>query len=193
MKKDYSFIWDSEGLEVKRVASTETYRGVIMRACKDEVLLPDGRHAFWDIVHHNGAVCVVPIDNDGNVILVRQYRYPMEKVTLEIPAGKLDTPDEDRLEAAKRELREETGAVAENIICLGDFYGSPAFVDEKITMYAASGLSFGETELDDGEFLTTVKMPLSDAVELVMDGKIEDVKTQAAILRAHLMREQGRL
>ncbi|MBR2453930.1 MAG: NUDIX hydrolase, partial [Clostridia bacterium] len=134
-----------------------------------------------------------PIDNGGNVILVRQYRYPMEKVTLEIPAGKLDTPDEDRLEAAKRELREETGAVAENIICLGDFYGSPAFVDEKITMYAASGLSFGEAELDEGEFLTTVKMPLSDAVELVMDGKIEDVKTQAAILRAYLMREQGRL
>ena len=176
----------------KTINKNYIFKGKILTLRCDDAELPDGKPCTREVIEHSGGACVLYV-KDEKVLLVRQYRYPMEKVTLEIPAGKLDTPEEDRLEAAKRELREETGAVAESIICLGDFYGSPAFVDEKITMYAASGLSFGETELDDGEFLTTVKMPLSDAVELVMDGKIEDVKTQAAILRAHLMREQGRL
>ncbi len=193
MAKDYSALWNDDGLEVKGVHAEEKYDGAIIRVYSEEVELPDGKHAHWDVVRHLGAVCVVPIDGDGNVILVRQYRYPAGRVMLEIPAGKLESKDDDRLLRAKKELKEETGAVCKEMICLGDIYTTPAYVDERITMYLAKGLTFGETSLDDGEFLTSLRMPLEDAVKLVCDGKIEDAKTQAALLRAYVMKLEGRL
>ena len=193
MAKDYSDLLNDDGLAVKGVNAEEKYDGAIIRVYREEVELPDGKHAHWDVVRHLGAVCVVPIDEDGNVILVRQYRYPAGRVMLEIPAGKLESKDDDRLLRAKKELKEETGAICEEMICLGDIYTTPAYVDERITMYLAKGLTFGDTHLDEGEFLTSLRMPLEDAVRLVCDGKIEDAKTQAALLRVWVMKLEGRL
>jgi ADP-ribose pyrophosphatase len=117
----------------------------------------------------------------------RQYRYAHGRVFFEIPAGKLDSPDEDPLSAAKRELREETGAVAGKIEFLGELDTSPALVSEKIYMYLAEDLSFGECDPDDDEFLEIIKIPLSKLVDMVLSGEIEDGKTQSAVLRAHTM------
>ena len=178
---------NDEALRVTGVASEEKYSGAIIKVYREEVCLPDGAHRFWDVVRHRGAVCVVPVDENGNVILVRQFRYPAGRVMLEIPAGKLEEGEEDRLSVAIRELKEETGAVAAKIECLGDIYTTPAYVDERITMYLATELSFGSSKPDAEEFLSVVRMPLRDAAELVMAGKIEDAKTQAALLRAYLM------
>ena len=114
----------------------------------------------------------------------RQYRYPIGRVTTEIPAGKLDSREEDRLSAIQRELREETGFSAEEWTFLGDFYGAPAYSDERISMYMARKLHRGERELDDDEFLDVFTIPLQELVEDVMSGKIEDAKTQTAILKA---------
>ena len=193
MEKDYSGLFCDDGLAVKGVCADERYNGAIIRVYREEVELPDGKHAHWDVVRHLGAVCVVPIDEGGNVILVRQYSYPAGRVMLEIPAGKLESKNDDRLERAKKELKEETGAVADEMICLGDIYTTPAYVDERITMYLAKGLTFGDTQLDEGEFLTSLKMPLEDAVGLILEGKIEDAKTQAALMRAYVMKLEGRL
>ena len=113
----------------------------------------------------------------------------MREPLIEIPAGKLDTPDEDHTEAALRELREETGARCQKLTYLGEYYGSPAILDEKIYMYMAEGLDFGETDLDEDEFLEVVKIPLADMVEMTLQGKIKDGKTQIAVLRAAMMRK----
>lgn len=174
-------------LRVTGVSAEEKYSGAIIKVYREEVRLPDGSHRFWDVVRHRGAVCVVPVDENGDVILVRQFRYPAGRVMLEIPAGKLEEGEEDRLAVAIRELKEETGAVAKKMECLGDIYTTPAYVDERITMYLATGLSFGSSQLDEGEFLSVVRMPLREAAELAMAGKIEDAKTQAALLRVYLM------
>jgi len=117
------------------------------------------------------------------VICVRQYRYAVEQVTTEIPAGKLDSPDEDPREAALRELREETGARCKSLTYLGTYLASPAILDEKINLYLARGLDFGETDPDDDEFIDVVHIPLQEMVERVMAGEILDGKTQLAVLK----------
>ena len=113
----------------------------------------------------------------------RQYRYAHGRTFFEIPAGKLDSPDEDPLEAAKRELREETGAIADKMTYLGRIDPTPALINEKIHLYLAERLSFGERELDDDEFLTVEAHPLPDLVDMVMSGEIKDSKTQIAVLK----------
>lgn len=182
-----------DALCVTGIASTTVFEGRLLKVTRETVRLPDGKTANWEMIHHKGAVCVVPVDKEGNVLLVRQFRFPTGKVLLEIPAGKLETREENRDEAVRRELREETGAIAERILSLGDFYTTPAYSEERITMYYADGLTFGERALDEHEFLSVVKMPLEDAVGLVMDGQVEDAKTQAALLRVYLMKKQGLL
>ena len=171
----------------KKTASELLYDGKVVTLYKDTVELPDGKSAIREYVKHIGAVCVVPVTDDGEVILERQYRYAVGEILVEIPAGKLDFPGEDWEEAARRELREETGAEAEELIDLGDYYGSPAIMGERIRMFMARGLTFTEQELDDDEFLETFRMPLDEAVEKIMAGKIPDGKTQAGILRAAMM------
>lgn len=167
------------------------FDGVVVHLYRDTVTLPNGGESVREYVKHLGAVCVIPITEKGEVILERQYRYAVGETLVEIPAGKLDSADEDPLEAAKRELREETGAVADEIIDMGVYYGSPAIMGEKIRMYMARGLSFGENDLDKDEFLEVFKLPLDEAVEMVLRGEIPDGKTQAAILRAKMMLERG--
>ena len=155
-----------------------------------EIELPNGAPSFREYIRHVGAVCVIPITAQGEVICVKQYRYAVEDVLLEIPAGKLDSKDEDPESAVRRELREETGAVCGKLTYLGKYLGSPALLNECIHMYLAEDLTFGDTDFDDDEFLEIVRIPLSDLVEDVMAGKIPDGKTQIAVLRAARMLER---
>ena len=182
MKFDASH--EMEALKETQVASEEIFDGFILHAKKDLVALPNGETAYREIIRHIGAVCVIPVTEKNEVIMERQYRYPIGRVTTEIPAGKLDSREEDRLSAIQRELREETGFSADEWTFLGDFYGAPAYSDERISMYMARKLHRGERELDDDEFLDVFTIPLQELVEDVMSGKIEDAKTQTAILKA---------
>jgi len=169
------------------VASEDIFRGTILHVQKDTVSLPDGQMARRELIRHIGAVCVIPVTEDGCAIMERQYRYPLDRVILEIPAGKLDAPDEDRLSAIKRELREETGYTADEWTELGPFHPAPAYSDEFITMYLARGLHAGERELDRDEFLDVCRIPRPELVEDVMAGRISDAKTQICILKAARM------
>lgn len=192
--KDFEleFSLPEEAFEEKRVSSSAIFDGKVLHVRLDEITLPNGSPAIREYCHHNGAVCVIPICDNGDVICVRQYRYPFAEALIEIPAGKLDTPDEDPDDAVRRELREETGATSAKITYLGDYYGSPAILDERIYMYMAEELSFGDTDFDEDEFIELVRIPLDALVEMVLDGKIRDGKTQAAALRAYMMLRQRR-
>ncbi len=169
-------------LTEEKLSSEQVFNGQLLKVYSDEIKLPDGKRGGREYIKHVGAVCVVALTDDNKVIVERQFRYPMQEIILEIPAGKLDSKDEDPLLAAKRELKEETGAVAERMTYLGKFYPTPAYSDEVIHMYLAEGLSFEEQSLDDDEFLTVELMPIDDLVNAILEGKIHDGKTQAAVL-----------
>ena len=136
---------------------------------------------------HVGASAVLPVDADGNVYLVRQFRAPIDRVLLEIPAGKLDSADEDRLLAAKRELKEETGLEAESWTHLTDTFTTPGFSNERISLYLARELHFGDSRPDEDEFLDLVVMPFDELVRQVMDGTITDAKTVATTLKTKVL------
>ena len=165
------------------------YRGRIINLRVDTALLPNGSSATRDVVEHPGGVCVAALTEDGCLLFVRQFRYPYQKVLLELPAGKLD-PGEDPLEAGKRELREETGAEAARYESLGELYPSPGYCGEIIHLYAATGLTFGQMSPDEDEFLEVEKIPLEEAARMVLDNEIADAKTQAAVLKVYC-REKG--
>lgn len=167
-----------------QIASREIYNGKIMHVFEDTVRLPDGNSATREYMRHIGAVCVVPVLDNGDVLVERQYRYPVAQVLTEIPAGKLDRKDEDHLLAAQRELREETGAEADEWTSLGVLYPACAYSDEAIEMFLARGIHFGERHLDADEFLNVTRVPLDELVEAVMAGEIPDAKTQIAVLKA---------
>lgn len=173
-------------LEEKQLSFDYKFKGRIINLRVDEALLPNGATATREVVEHNGGICVVPITENGEVLMVEQYRYPYGEVILEIPAGKRDG-NEEPLEGGKRELREETGAVAENYTFLGELYPTPGYCGEVIYMYLATGLSFGETDPDEDEFLNVKKIPLEKAVDMIMKGEIKDAKTQTAILKVERM------
>ena len=174
----------------KTEKQTYIYKGRIINLRCDDITLPDGKEAKREVVEHPGGVCVLPLTDNDEIIFVRQYRYPYSEILLEIPAGKRDSKEEDTLECGKRELREETGATAEKYTFLGELYPSPGYVGEIIYMYMAENLSFGETNPDEDEFVETVKIPFEKALEMVMNGEIKDAKTQAAILKAAVMRNR---
>ena len=171
----------------KTVSSEDIFKGKVVHLFRDVVELPDGGTSTREYIKHVGAVCVVPVTDEGEIVCVRQYRYAIGRTMLEIPAGKLDFVGEDPEEAALRELREETGAVPKRLRFIGKYLGSPALLDEKIWMYLAEGLEFGENDLDDDEFLNVEKIPVDELVGKILSGEIEDGKTQAAVLKAALI------
>ena len=166
------------------------FDGKVLHVYCDDIIRPDGEEATREYAKHLGAVCVVPLTYKNEVICVKQFRYAHHRMFLEIPAGKLDYAGEDRKEAALRELREETGALCERLTHIGDLVPSPAILTEVISMYLAEGLTFTETEFDDGEFIEIVKIPLSELVEMIMRGEIADSKTQTAILKVWYMKNK---
>ena len=177
----------------KQLKSETLYKGKIVNLRRDEVLLPNGANAAREVIEHPGGVCVAALTDSNELLFVRQFRYPYSQVLLEIPAGKRDYGDEDPLLCGMRELKEETGAVAQDYISLGTLYPSPGYCGEIIWMYAATGLTFGEAQPDEDEFLSCEKIPLERAVEMVLAGEIPDAKTQAAVLKVKLLRDQGKL
>ena len=172
-------------LRETRIASEDIFDGAIMHIFRDTVEFPNKNTGIRELMRHIGAVCIVPITSEGEIILERQFRYPLDQVITEIPAGKLDFPEEDRLSAAKRELKEETGYVAERWTDMGLYYPAAAYSDEKITMYLAEGLTLEEQQLDEDEFLNVFKLPLNEAVSKILSGEITDGKTQVAVLKAY--------
>lgn len=171
-------------LTEKQIHRDKIYSGSVLNVVRDTVELPNGKISHREICLHIGAVAIIPILSDGRVIMERQFRYAHGRVFFEIPAGKLDSTDEPPLEAAKRELREETGAIAGKYTFLGELDTTPALMDEKIYLYMAEDISFGERELDDDEFLDIETVPLTELLDMVMRGEIKDAKTQIAILKA---------
>lgn len=172
-------------LEERCVSSKLIYDGKVVHLFVDDVALPDGTQSVREYVRHIGAVAVLPLTDTGDVICVRQYRYAHGCIMTEIPAGKLDSKTEDHVQAALRELREETGARCQNLTYLGLYRSTPAILDEKIDLYLAESLTFGEQKLDDDEFLDVVRIPLSTLVNQVLAGEITDGKTQVAILKTN--------
>ena len=170
-----------------QVGTEDIFDGVILNVKRDQVRLPNGHQSVREVIRHVGAVCVVPVTADGKVVVERQYRYPIDQVITEIPAGKLDSREEDRLHAAKRELMEETGITGDIWTDMGLYYGAPAYSDEKITMYLVQDLHMGQQHLDEDEFLNVAFIPMEELVEEILSGKITDGKTQAAILKAAML------
>lgn len=179
-------------LTEKPVKQEYKFKGKIVNLRVDDALLPNGNIAKREIVEHNGGVMVAPLDDDGNLYFVKQFRYPYMEIVTELPAGKLEK-GEDPFEAGKRELKEETGAVANKYVSLGQLYPTPGYCGEIIHMYLATELSFGEQNPDDDEFLEVYKIPLEKAVEMVLSGELKDSKTQTAILKIHCLKQEGRI
>ncbi len=172
-------------LTEKKLSGEEKYRGVIVSVTLDRVELCDGRETLREVVHHPGGVGVLPLDDEGNCCMVRQFRYPVGDTVLEIPAGKIDHHD-DHLATAVRELSEETGLSADEFIDLGCCFTSPGYTDEIIHVYLARGLHRGRSHLDEGEFLNVEKVPFDALLKMVMENRIIDAKTVIAVTKARL-------
>ncbi|MDE5862243.1 MAG: NUDIX hydrolase [Ruminococcus sp.] len=169
-------------LQEKTITSDTVYEGRIFTIVHDTAELENGETAIRDVLLHSGGVCVIPVTDKNEIFMVKQFRYPFREVTTEIPAGKLEK-GESHYECGRRELVEETGFTCTEYIYLGEIYPTPAYNTEIIHVYLARGLNLKEQNLDDDEFLDVEKIPLTQAVEMVMDGRIKDAKTQIAILK----------
>lgn len=180
-------------LNEKQLSAEYIYEGRVIKLRRDTALLPNGNTAIREVIEHNGGVCVAALTEDDEMLFVRQFRYPYFETVLEIPAGKRDSADEDPLECGIRELKEETGAVAEKFIPLGELYPSPGYCGEIIWLFAATGLTFGEMDLDEDEFLNVERIPLEKAVQMILSGEIKDAKTQAAVLKVKILKDSGKI
>ncbi|MCQ4635384.1 NUDIX hydrolase [Anaerovorax odorimutans] len=169
--------------EEKKISSERIYEGAILNLRKDTVTAPKGT-AYREIVEHNGAVAIVPITDEGKLVMVKQFRYPSGKVILEIPAGKIDEGETDPLQTARRELKEETGYAADSMHYLGKINPSVAYTEEVIHLYAATGLTPGETSFDDDEALDILEYDFKEAYQMAACGQMVDAKTIAAIFMA---------
>lgn len=173
--------------EEKTVSSEKVFEGRIIKVKVDRVEMPDGSAATRELVEHPGGVGIVAITDKDEIILVEQYRKPLDKAIYEIPAGKLD-PGEHHRTCGMRELEEETGLSAKVFDYMGFIYPSPGFTDEVTHVYLAKELTQGETHPDDDEFLDVKKVPFDTALKMVMDGEINDAKSVFGILKYNMMR-----
>ena len=175
---------DDKALEEVFLSSEEVFQGALINVEHWQVLLPNGQKALREVVKHRGAAAVVPLDDAGNVTLVRQHRVAVGRFTWEIPAGKLDHVGEDMLECARRELEEETGLRADSYRLLTVLDTTPGFCNEQIGIYLASGLSQHQMHTDADEFLHVRAFPLGEAIRMIMAGEIHDSKTIVGLLMA---------
>lgn len=159
-----------------QIDTTVAYEGDFLKIQRDTIRLPDGKTAEREYIRHPGAVVILPLFNDGTVLLERQFRYPLRQVFIEFPAGKID-PNEDPLTCAKRELQEETGYTATDWHYICTIHNAIAYSDEHLDIFLAQGLIAGESKLDDGEFLETFTASITEMSNWIKEGKVTDVKT----------------
>lgn len=173
-------------MSAKRIDRKEVYKGKIFTVAEDTIEFEDGKIAKWDLVLHNGAAAIVPLTEDGDVILVKQFRNAEDGEVLEIPAGKLEK-GEDPFECAKRELEEEVGYKSNNIQKICSMYSAVGFSDEKLHLYIATDLIPGKQSLDEDEYIQIEKYPLKEAVKMIFTGEIKDSKTIVGLLAVNEM------
>ena len=168
--------------DVKRMERELAYQGTVLKVYKDHMKFSNGNTEDWDFIHHDGAAAVIPVMDDGKILMVKQYRNALERDTLEIPAGKLDVPDEEGIVCASRELKEETGYSSDDLEWLLTIRTTVAFCDERIEVFVARNLIPGEQHLDEDEFVDVKAYKLEELKKMIFEGKIQDSKTMAAIL-----------
>ena len=168
--------------DVKRMGRELAYQGTVLKVYKDHMKFSNGNTEDWDFIHHDGAAAVIAVMDDGKILMVKQYRNALERDTLEIPAGKLDDPDEEGIVCASRELKEETGYSSDDLEWLLTIRTTVAFCDERIEVFVARNLIPGEQHLDEDEFVDVKAYKLEELKEMIFEGKIQDSKTMAAIL-----------
>ena len=168
--------------EIKRRKRELVYQGAVLNVYRDQVELPNGNVAEWDYIHHDGAAAVVPVTEDGKILMVRQYRNALDRATLEIPAGKLDDPKEEGIVCAKRELEEETGFRSEQLEWLITLRTTVAFCNERIEIFVAKNLIPTEQHLDEDEFVEVEAYTMEELKEKIFAGEIEDGKTISALM-----------
>ena len=168
--------------EMTRVKRIRMYQGAIIDVYRDYMQFSNGNTEEWDYIHHRGAAAVVPVTDDGRIIMVRQYRNALERFTLEIPAGALDDPEEPGINCSARELEEETGYRSENLEWLITLRTTVAFCNERIEVYVAKNLVPSKQHLDPNEFVNVELHTVEELKQMIFDGEIEDSKTVASIL-----------
>ena len=179
---------DFKNLQETQLSSQPIFDGDVLHIYKDTVRLPNGKTSTREYTVHHGAVCILPLLENGDVLLERQFRYAMGEVLTEIPAGKRE-PGEPPFITAQRELQEEVGVTADTWTKLGTLIPSPGCYGETLYLYMAQDLHFGATHPDEDEFLEPLRVPLDEAVRQCMDGTLTDAKTVAAILKGKILRE----
>ena len=179
LDKDQQGFSDTDLIET-RIDGQTVYSGSFFHIEKDQARLPDGTSAFREFMRHPGAAAVIPLFEDGTVLVERQFRYPMGRVFIELPAGKIDR-GEHSLETARRELEEETGYVADEWYFVTTIHNAIGYSDEHIDLYLAKGLRKGTVHLDAEEFIQSFRMPASELVDGVRQGRITDVKTVVGV------------
>ncbi len=170
------------GEEVRRVKRELAYKGTVLNVYKDYMEFANGNTAEWDYIHHDGAAAVVPVMEDGRILMVRQYRNALERYPIELPAGKLDDPDEQGIVCASRELEEETGYRSEKLEWLITLRTTVAFCNEKIEIFVARDLIPSKQHLDEDEYIDVAAYTMEELKEMIFSGEIEDSKTVSAIL-----------
>ena len=175
---------DNERKLIERTIDSEyVFDGVLLKVYRDHALLPSGDRSVREWIRHPGASAILPLYENGDVMLIKQFRYPMSQIFYEVPAGKIDA-GEDPLQTGVRELKEEVGLSAQNWYYLGLFYPSIGYTDEVIHLYLATGLDHHKSNTDDDEFVIPERLPFKDVVDMVHKGDITDGKTMITILRA---------
>lgn len=177
-------------LDEKTIKKNYIYNGRIINVRRDDAELPNGNPCIREVIEHPGGVCVAALTENDELLFVRQFRYPYMEVIAELPAGKLEK-GEDPFESGKRELEEETGYTAQEYRDLGKFYPTPGYCGEIIHLYAAKKLTETHQNLDEDEFLNVEKIPLNEAVEMILRNEIRDGKTQAAVLKLKALKDKG--